>query len=255
MVRALTWPYWLVVGLLGCALLCTCARPAMADDGVVIVDTTGIESRLDGLRSDVSQVDERVKLMMEDQLADEPADDTQQRQLQALESINGNLQTLVGQTNTDGVVMAPLAASQSVTSVAYANPSLTSQWAQYAAGMVPRLGWDEHYVYWQDGASSYMYACGDLSVSGDAIVADDATWHRWYWASSAEGYRHETGSGALSVSPGAYTLVSDLGGWPMLGDGTEQLRREVMLYALVAVTIYCLHCVWSFVLRYRDGSR
>lgn len=170
-------------------------------------------------------------------------------ELETLNSIDSKLTQIVGEQTTAGLMeQAPLAASASHAFVAYANMSPTSAYANYAVGLLPKLKWDEHYVLVQDTSSSYTFVWGEL-VNENNTIAGEGSYVRWYYTGNAQGYREERGSGSVSVTPNGYTVLSDLGEYPMVGGSEELQRREVGFYALVAVVIFVLHSVWRFVLR------
>lgn len=138
---------------------------------------------------------------------------------------------------------------------AYTNPSPTGTYATYALGLLPRVGFGEHYVYLQDTQSSYVFVWGELTATSSSQVTGDAKWVRWYNAGTQYGYVQESGSGSVTVNTNNHVIISDLQGWPMLtGSNSEMVRREVGFYAQVAVVLFVLAGVWSFTLRYRTSS-
>ena len=174
-------------------------------------------------------------------------------ELDYLKSIDEGISELTKEEPETEVETTALKAARSISLSAYTNVSPTGQWANYAKGYTTRLGWKDHYVFLQDSNSSYVMAWGDLRDTGTAITGN-ADWVRWYYAGNGSGYVRETGSGNIEVTYGQYTVMSDLAGWPMLAGADELLRREVMLYAIVAAGLFSLGSVGSFLLRNRNGT-
>lgn len=239
------------------------AEAEVVDDSTpvtVTVDTGSIEQTLSEIATDIQAMnqrdDERRRQEIEEEqreLAGKHEEEAKSPELEELESINGSIGILIEQNNGEQPVESKALAAGRVSLVAYANASPTSQYAEYARGMLQKLGWHDHYCFLQDGQSSYVYVWGDLSVDGAGDIVGEASYVRWYWESNTVGYIMETGTGTVSVSPNSHTVLSDLGVFPAL-DSVEPLRREVMFYAVAACSVYCLHTVWSFLLRYRDAA-
>lgn len=135
---------------------------------------------------------------------------------------------------------------------AYANVSPTNQYSQYAMGYLPRVGWEEHYAYLQDGQQSYIFVWGDLEkVDSTTIAGEGCDWVRWYWASQSQGYLVESGKSDVTITTGSHVVMSDLDGMPLLDPQADSLRKEVGFYALVAAVLFSLASVWTFTLRLR----
>lgn len=140
-----------------------------------------------------------------------------------------------------------------ITFTGYANANPTNQYAQYSIGMLPRLGYGEHYVYMQDTSSSYVFVYGDISRSASNTYVGRAKYVRWYYQNNTTGYVQETGQGDVTINTAGHVVMSDLDDRPMLAVGNELLRKEVGFYALVAVSVYCLASVLGFVVRLRGA--
>lgn len=177
-------------------------------------------------------------------------------ELVELQHINESIGILIEQNAGEPLPEAqePLRANGRFVSVAYANVSPTGSYATYAAGVLPKLGWNDDYVFWQESSQSYVFAWGDLSYSSQTFTGDNVRWLRWYWAGQSQGYVLEEDSGSLSLSSAGYTVLSNLSDYPTLVNSSEQIRREVMLYAVVTAAVFSLHHVWTYCIRNRNGT-
>lgn len=232
----------------------------------VSVDNSGVVGAIVDLQVSVDRLltiiegQERDRILDRENLAREKDEQRENKadspELTELKSINKNLGILIEQnTGEKYTEEKSVGMSKAATAfVAYGNVSPTNQYAQYAIGLLPTLGWEEHYVFLQDSNQAYTFVWGDLSASGNhTISGSSCSWLRWYWAGQSTGYVLERGAGSVTVSPSQYTLLADIDGWPTLGDGSEVLRREVMLYAVVAVCVFSLASVLRFCVR-RGGT-
>lgn len=171
-------------------------------------------------------------------------------EVKLLESLNETVSGLAKSEVVEIEEQQPVQQTRAATSfTAYTNVSPTGTYAQYAIGYLPRVGYGEHYCFLQDTSSSYTFAWGDLAKSGSNI-SGNAKWVRWYYTSNYN-YVMQSGEGSVTISPDNHTVMSDLDGWPMLGDGTDAMRKEVGFYAVVALCIFSLASVLNFTLRVR----
>lgn len=156
------------------------------------------------------------------------------------------------ESRDDGYSLLAAGDRASVTLTAWQSVSPTSQYAQYATGLLKEVRSDEHYCFVQDSQQSYTLVVGKADSMG---TFSDARWWRWYNAGVNLGWRVESGSGSATVRPQEYVVLSDLDGYSSLPDGVHEVaRREVMTYALVAACLFSLAACWGFVVRFpRDG--
>lgn len=167
-----------------------------------------------------------------------------------LESIQKELTPEVVEVEEQKPVSATKA---TVTFTAYGNANPTNQYAQYSIGLLPRLGYGEHYIYLQDTSSSYVFVYGDLRRTDTNSYSGNAKYVRWYYVNNVNGYVQENGSGNVIVSTAGHVVMSDLEDRPMLAVGSELIRREVGFYALTACSIFCLASVLGFCVRLRGA--
>lgn len=221
-------------------------------------DVRGVGSSVDLERTDVVNHLITIETLLSPTPEPEPVQEVKEEksdELKTLESIDKGIEALSETLATEVVEVeqqAPLKAASRATFAAYANASPTNQYAYYAAGYLPRMGFGEHYAYLQDTSSSYVLVWGNLTES-DGGITGSGQWVRWYYASNSVGYVTETGSGSVTVSPSGHVVLSDLDGYPMLVVGDELLRREVGFYAVVACAVFCLSSVLGFCVRLRGA--
>lgn len=181
---------------------------------------------------------------------DEPVEDNSGEILVTLEDISGKLDTLIidGQDSVPEPVKAVRA--NGATFTAYGNVSPTGQYATYAARLVPKVSWNHDYVYLQDTASSYVFVSGDCDFrSNGEFSFSDADYTRWYYAGTGSGYLVQSGHGDVVVHAGQNVVLSSLGSYPLLDDGTSLLRNEVAFYAVCTSLLYVLGTIRAFLLR------
>ena len=111
-------------------------------------------------------------------------------------------------------------------------------------GVVEKVPFGQHYVYWRDSEYRYCFAAGPLTVSGSTFSSSEPvtvyTYERHY--SSGDSYYTWSVStdAAFSLSCGSRLVYSDIGGYPAI------TGREVNKYD--AVTAYCAVGVVLFAL-------
>lgn len=234
---------------------CCCSpAPALAEPVASDTETVVVSAVPDGLSDAVTRIEAKTDalLTLEQQQNDTTDDGSTEQVTSRLDTISEQLGQIVGEvTSPELTASEPLRASAAtVTLTAYGNVSPTGTYAQYAVRLLPRVGYAEDYVYFQSSNSDYWLFWGDLS-GGDAITGSDLHYARWYYDSASRVTQYQTGTASLSLSPAGYTVLSSLDGWPVLDDGTMQMRSEVGFYALAAVALHCLGSVWSWLLRTR----
>lgn len=174
-----------------------------------------------------------------------------------LEKIGEKLDNIQKEIAPEVVVIEeqkPLSTTKAaVTFTAYANANPSNQYAQYSIGLLPRLGYGEHYIYLQDTSSSYVFVYGDLSKTDTNSFSGNAKYVRWYYVNNMNGYVQESGRSNVIVNTASHVIMSDLDDRPMLAVGSELIRREVGFYALTACCIFCLASVLGFCVRLRGA--
>lgn len=247
------------------SLLLLCPVTALAEEEgqvSVVAAPDPIEEKLDGIDQSIDDGFRTLQQTLQDHYQQESnkqeldaIDDDSDRQLELLSNIDTNVTKLVAESETGVAESLPLesrAVSQQF--VCYASSPVSGTYYQYALGMAEKVGFEDNYCFIQDSQSSYVFVFGSIESDGNGtLTGDDCEWHRWYNAGLNQGWVHQSGNGQISVTTQGYTIFSDLEWWPSL-PSSEPLRREVMLYALVAVTVFILDSVWSYTLRNRNGT-
>lgn len=114
------------------------------------------------------------------------------------------------------------------------------------AGLVSKVPFGQHYVYWRDGQYSYKFAYGDLELSGTVFKGDvtivtyastGGSSSYYTWSSSADS--------SFTLNAGGRLVYSDLGNYPGLSD------REVIRYVETLTLIVAGGCVFVLLDRLR----
>lgn len=241
------------------------SAPAAAPDYSTRLDTLSgdierLRTTVDSQRSEIVTHLQTMELLMTP--APEPVENVEKKEekspeLEQLEKIGEQLDGIQQEIAPDVVEIQeqkPVGASKAaMTFTAYANVSPNNQYAQYSTGMLPRLGYGDHYIFLQDTSSSYVFVYGKLSRTDVNSFSGSAKYVRWYYANQVNGYMQESGSGNVIVNTAGHVIMSDLDDRPMLGVSNELLRREVGFYALVAVCIFSVASVLGFCVRLRGA--
>ena len=111
-------------------------------------------------------------------------------------------------------------------------------------GVVEKVPFGHHYVYWRDSEYRYCLAVGPLTVSGTTFSSSEPVTVYSYERIYSSGNSYYTWSvsidDAFSLSCGSRLVYSDIGGYPAISG------REVSKYD--AVTAYCAVGVVLFAL-------
>lgn len=112
-------------------------------------------------------------------------------------------------------------------------------------GLVEKVPFGHHYVYWRDSEDRYCFAVGALSVSGTTFNSSEPvtvyTYERHYNSSTGSYYTWSVATdNVFSLSCGSRLVYSDIGYYPNIAG------KEVSKYD--AVTAYCAVCVLLFAL-------
>lgn len=110
-------------------------------------------------------------------------------------------------------------------------------------GLVEKVPFGHHYVYWRDSEYRYCFAVGPLAVSGTNFTASDPvivyTYERSTSGGSYYSWRVRTDD-AFSLSCGSCLVYSDIGNYPTIA-GKEVSRYDaVTAYCAVGVVLFAL---------------
>lgn len=246
------------------AAICLCVTPcvAFADEVVLVEDESGQAAPV-VVSEDASLVEQQQNEDIKKTLGEisqklDKLEDVKTGVNDVKESVEGVSSQvdglLVQNADPEPVPVERLAASnQTLTFTVYSHVSPTGTYATYAKQIIPKMGWDDDYVYFQDSSSSYTLVYGSLDYrTAGTFTGQGCNYVRWYYSGTGSGYVVQSGTADVSVSVGNYVVLSNLGNYPLLDDGITLLRQEVCFYALVAVILFSLHTVWSFLLRNRS---
>lgn len=118
------------------------------------------------------------------------------------------------------------------------------------SGLVSKVPWGQHYVYWRDGQYTYKFAYGDLSLSGTVFSGDDnditVISYNTENYNSAYLYTITTDS-SFELSAGNRLVYSDLGNYPGLAD------KEVQKYVTISALVLCAAAFWALGARLRNA--
>ena len=111
-------------------------------------------------------------------------------------------------------------------------------------GLVEKVPFGHHYVYWRDSEYRYCFAVGPLTVSGTTFSSVEPvtvyTYERYY--SSGDSYYSWSVStdNVFSLSCGSRLVYSDIGDYPAI-TGKEVVKYDaVTAYCAVGVVLFAL---------------
>ena len=111
-------------------------------------------------------------------------------------------------------------------------------------GVVEKVPFGQHYVYWRDSEYRYCLAVGSLTVSGSTFSSSGPvtvyTYERYY--SSGDSYYKWTVStdNAFSLSCGNRLVYSDIGDYPTIAGKEVSKYDAVTAYCAVGVVLFAL---------------
>lgn len=156
----------------------------------------------------------------------------------------------VALSSEDMRVAAPESRASLPTSV-YGSVTPSSSYANYAAALLPKLGFSEDYVFFRSGDNEYFFVHGDLSLSGQEISGDAVSYERFYYGGSSRGYLFDSGSGSLALDTGGYVVLSNLGDYPTLQGSDAAVTHVLVFVSSVGICLYVISRLLSFTLRTR----
>ena len=115
------------------------------------------------------------------------------------------------------------------------------------AGVVEKLPFGTHYVYWRESQYVYALAHGEtLAFEGASFSGEDVTVVRY---DSSGGYQspatfYSDAESSFELDPQDYLVYSDLGDYPDL------IERGGVTYEALACVILCSFAVWYLLERF-----
>ena len=111
-------------------------------------------------------------------------------------------------------------------------------------GVVEKVPFGQHYVYWRDSEYRYCFAVGPLAVSGSMFTSAEPvtvyTYERHY--SSGDSYYTWSVStdASFTLSCGSRLVYSDIGGYPAIAGREVNKYDAVTAYCAVGVVLFAL---------------
>ena len=111
-------------------------------------------------------------------------------------------------------------------------------------GVVEKVPFGQHYVYWRDSEYRYCLAAGPLTVSGSTFSSSEPvtvyTYERHY--SSGDSYYtwSVTTDASFSLACGSRLVYSDIGGYPAISGREVNKYDAVTAYCAVGVVLFAL---------------
>ena len=111
-------------------------------------------------------------------------------------------------------------------------------------GLVEKVPFGQHYVYWRDSEYRYCFAVGHLTVSGtDFSSADPVTvysYERIYSSGNSYYSWSVSTDGSFSLACGSRLVYSDIGGYPAISGREVKKYDAVTAYCAVGVVLFAL---------------
>ena len=111
------------------------------------------------------------------------------------------------------------------------------------AGLVEKVPFGQHYVYWRDSEYRYCFAVGPLSVSGSTFSsAEPVTVYAYERHTSGSSYYTWSVStdASFTLSCGSRLVYSDIGGYPAISGREVKKYDAVTAYCAVGVVLFAL---------------
>lgn len=112
-------------------------------------------------------------------------------------------------------------------------------------GLVEKVPFGHHYVYWRDSEDRYCFAVGALSVSGTTFNSSESvkvyTYERHYNSSTGSYYTWSvTTDNVFSLACGSRLVYSDIGDYPTIAGKEVSKYDAVTAYCAVGVVLFAL---------------
>ena len=142
----------------------------------------------------------------------------------------------------------PVRASSSYSSI-YSGVAPNSAYLDWAAALLPKIGWMDDYVFFRAGQYEYVVAVGDLDWSGGVLSGSDLVLYSLVTTSGySNDYVYSVGIGSVRLSVGDDLVYSNLGGFPVLSP--LWVAMQCIVFSLcVALVCSVLRALWSWSLR------
>lgn len=111
-------------------------------------------------------------------------------------------------------------------------------------GVVEKVPFGHHYVYWRDSEYRYCLAAGPLTVSGTTFSSAEPvtvyTYERHYISGDSYYTWSVSTDASFSLSCGSRLVYSDIGAYPAISGREVNKYDAVMAYCAVGVVLFAL---------------
>ena len=111
-------------------------------------------------------------------------------------------------------------------------------------GVVEKVPFGQHYVYWRDSEYRYCLAVGPLTVSGTTFSSSEPvtvyTYERHYTSGDSYYTWSVSTDASFSLSCGSRLVYSDIGGYPAISGREGNKHDAVTAYCAVGVVLFAL---------------
>lgn len=111
-------------------------------------------------------------------------------------------------------------------------------------GVVEKVPFGQHYVYWRDSQYRYCLAVGPLTVSGSSFSSSEPVTVYTYERHYSSGDSYYTWSArtddTFSLSCGSNLVYSDIGNYPAISGREVNKYEAVIAYCAVGVVLFAL---------------
>lgn len=111
-------------------------------------------------------------------------------------------------------------------------------------GVVEKVPFGQHYVYWRDSEYRYCMAVGPLTVSGSSFSSSEPVTVYTYERRYSSGDSYYTWSArtddTFSLSCGSRLVYSDIGDYPAISGREVNKYEAVIAYCAVGVVLFAL---------------
>lgn len=188
-----------------------------------------------------SQKNEWVKEEAFSSETDVPADtnnDELPLQSDSVQALEEKVTVLQDDVNTLSQEVAALSATVSDYNIGTTNLAIFE-------GLVEKVPFGHHYVYWRDSEDRYCFAVGALSVSGTTFNSSEPvtvyTYERHYNSSTGSYYTWSVSTDdVFSLSCGSRLVYSDIGNYPTIAGKEVSKYDAVTAYCAVGVVLFAL---------------
>lgn len=112
------------------------------------------------------------------------------------------------------------------------------------SGLVSKVPFGQHYVYWRDGQTSYKFAYGDIFLSGSSFMSDGSVVICSYDTNTTGYNTNYTWTSSVdnnfSLQAGNRLVYSDLGDYPGLAEREALKYEAIQAFSIFGFVLFCL---------------